>query len=232
MGAIFDRVRALGRERPALPRTDPGVARRHMQYGVGIDYLEALETVSRYETEMVHWLSSIRTLADSTLRIPSSIMSGQPESFDAFWRALVYDREPEFNYESPNQKPADSLGISFGYWYLWKKLMMKRIWRTNLLRHVEYQDLLETLGKPFAIAEGRVADARRFFVTENGRFGWVPYRTEEGDSVCVFRGMRTPVIMRPQGNRWNFIGVCYVQGLMDGEIWDLHGLQWDFMSFL
>jgi hypothetical protein len=37
---------------------------------------------------------------------------------------------------------------------------------------------------------------------------------------------------RPQGNRWEFIGACYVHGLMDGEVWDLDGLEWDFMSFV
>ncbi|KAH8680727.1 heterokaryon incompatibility protein-domain-containing protein [Xylariales sp. PMI_506] len=232
MGAVFDHVQALGRERPALPRADPGIALRVAQGNDTIDPFRASEAMSRYETEMIDWLSSIRTLADPSVRAPRSIMSGSPESFDAFWRALVYDREPHFNYKSPNQKPADRIGISFGYWYLRKKLMMKRLWQKNFLQHLIYDAVLKALGEPFATAEGRVADARRFFVTGNGRFGWAPHRTKVDDKVCVFRGMRTPVIMRPQGIRWEFIGVCYVQGLMDGEIWDLEGLKWDFMSFL
>jgi hypothetical protein len=179
---------------------------------------------------MVCWLSEIRMLVDPTLRVSDSIMSGA--SFEAFWRTLTYNRGPKFNYKSPNQKPAHWLGISFGYWYLWKKLQIKRLWEQNLLQHTACSQTLAVLADPFDKAEGRVRDARRFFVSKNGKFGWVPLRAKVGDLVCVFRGMRIPVIMRPRGDRWEFIGACYVHGLMDGEIWELDGLQWGFMSFV
>jgi hypothetical protein len=229
MGAVFDRVRALASKRPPLPRLNSEEHQRILQGHVNIDILEAAESVSQYETEMVSWLSEIRTLADPTLQSPD-IMSGS--CFDAFWRTLVYNREPQFNYQSPNQKPADWLGISFGYWYLWKKLMMKRLWQQNIVQDAFFSQLLKTLADPFDKAEGRVRGGRRFFVSKNGRFGWVPLRTKVNDRVCVFRGMRIPVLMRPQGNKWEFIGACYVHGSMDGEIWDLDGLQWRFMSFV
>ena len=231
MGAVFDRVGTLASKRPAFPRPNLGEQRLIQDYG-SIDILEAAESVSRYETEMVYWLSEIRTLADPTLRAPDSIMSGSRASFDAFWRTLVYNREPQFNYQSPNQKPADWLGISFGYWYMWKRLMMERLWQQNTLQEAIFSQILRTLAEPFDKAEGRVRGGRRFFASENGRFGWVPLRTEVGDRVCVFRGMRIPAIMRPRGDRWEFIGACYVHGSMDGEIWDLDGLQWRFMSFV
>jgi len=109
---------------------------------------------------------------------------------------------------------------------------MKRLWQENIFQELIFSKILETLAAPFDVAEGRVRDARRFFVSENGKFGWVPLRTEVGDQVCVFRGMRIPVIMRPRGDRWEFIGACYVQGSMDGEIWDLDALEWRFMSFV
>ena len=198
MGAVFDRVRALASKRPPLPRLNSEEHQRILQGHVNIDILEAAESVSQYETEMVSWLSEIRTLADPTLQSPD-IMSGS--CFDAFWRTLVYNREPQFNYQSPNQKPADWLGISFGYWYLWKKLMMKRLWQQNIVQDAFFSQLLKTLADPFGKAEGRVRGERRFFVSENGRFGWVPLRTKVSDQVYVFRGMRIPVIMRPRGNK-------------------------------
>lgn len=232
MGAVFDRVRTLARQRPLLPHSTLEEQQRFMKGDVDINFLkEASEAVSRYESEMVVWLSEIRILMDPTLRAPDSIMSGSHTSFDAFWRALVYNREPQFNYQSPNRRPANWLGISFGYWYLWKKLMMKRLWQQNILQHALFAQILKTLADPFDKAEGRVRDARCFFVSENGRFGWVPFRTEVGDRVCVFRGIRIPFIMRPQGDQWEFIGACYVHGSMDGEIWDLDSLRWGFMSF-
>jgi hypothetical protein len=42
-----------------------------------------------------------------------------------------------------------------------------------------------------------VCGGRRFFVSQNCKFGWVPLRTEVGDRVCVFWRMRIPAIMRP-----------------------------------
>jgi hypothetical protein len=232
MGAAFDRVEKLARERPPLPRLNQREQLRIIQGVADMDILEAAETVSQYESEMVYWLSELRILADPALRVPDSIMSGSHASFDAFWRTLIYNREPQFHYESPNEKPAHWLGISFGYWYLLKKLEMKRLWKQNFLQEAIFAGILRTLAEPFDKAEGRVRDSRRFFVSENGRFGWVPLRTNIGDLVCVFRGMRIPVIMRPRGDRWEFIGACYVHGWMDGEVWDIDGLQWGFMSFV
>ena len=155
MGAVFDRVGTLASERPPFPRLNLG-EKRLIQGHVSIDILEAAESVSRYETEMVYWLSEIRTLADPTLRPRDSIMDGSQASFDAFWRTLVYNREPQFNYQSPNQKPADWLGISFGYWYMWKKLMMKRLWKQNILQDAIFSQILGTLAGAFDKAEGRV----------------------------------------------------------------------------
>lgn len=109
---------------------------------------------------------------------------------------------------------------------------MRRLWNQNPSQAAIFSSILITLARPFEEAEARVRYSGRFFVSENGRFGWVPLRTEVGDLVCVFRGMRIPVIMRPQGDRWEVIGACYVHGCMDGEVWDLDGLQWGFMSFV
>jgi hypothetical protein len=217
-------VRIVARDRPRPPSSDISATNGR------IDLLTALAKVAQYETAMVCWLSEIRLLADPTLSARGSIMDGS--SFDAFWRTLVYNCEPRFNYNSPNQRPKAWLAISFGYWYLLKKLYMTKRWQDNPVNRALHFSILEMLAAPFEEAEGRVRDARNFFVSQQGRIGWVPFRTQAGDRVCVFHGMRIPVILRSQGDRWEFIGACYVHGLMDGEVWDLDGLQWDFISFV
>jgi hypothetical protein len=179
---------------------------------------------------MVYWLSEIRLLADPGLDSKASIMDGS--SFDTFWRTLVYNRGPRFDHSSPNQRAADSLGISFGYWYLRKKHQMVGCQKESLLAWLFHQRLLKKLSGPFEEAEGRVRYARSFFVSRLGRIGWVPFRTQAGDHVCVMHGMRIPLILRAHGNQWEVIGACYVHGLMDGELWDLDGLRWKFMSFV
>lgn len=223
-GAIFDRVRIVARDRPPLPLPDSSATNSR------VDISTAMEEVARYETAMVYWLSEIRLLAEPSLSPRDNIMAGS--SFDAFWRTLVYNREPHFNYNSPNQRPGAWLAASFGYWYLSKKLQMAKRWKHDLIDWACHSKILETLAEPFEKAEGRVGHARNFFVSQQGRIGWVPFRTQVGDRLCVFHGMRIPVILRSQGPQWEFIGGCYVHGLMDGEVWDLDGLQWDFMSFI
>jgi hypothetical protein len=100
-----------------------------------------------------------------------------------------------------------------------------------MLQAAIFSDFLRTLAEPFDKAEGGFRGARRFFVSARGRFGWAPFRTEVGDRACVLRGMRVPVIMRSRGAQYEFIGLCYVHGFMDGETWDLGDLQWGWMSF-
>lgn len=189
-----------------------------------------MEELSKYETGMVYWLSTIRLLADPSLDVQGSIMDGQ--SFNAFWRTLLYNRGPRFDYKSPNRKADNHLGVAFGYWYLWKKFQMAKPWRRNALAWAIGDKVLRTLAKPFEEAEDRVQYARKFFVSCSGRIGWVPFRTRVGDRISVFRGVRMPFILRPQRGRWEIIGACYVHGLMDGEVWDLAELEWEFMQFV
>jgi hypothetical protein len=39
--------------------------------------------------------------------------------------------------------------------------------------------------------------------------------------VCVLYGGQTPFILRPKVERYQFIGECYVHGIMEGEALDL-----------
>lgn len=186
--------------------------------------------ISNYETEMVYWLSAVRKLADPSLDAQGSIMDGQ--SFCTFWRTLVYNRGQRFDYGSLNKKASNHLGVAFGYWYLWKKFQMAKPWRSDVLAWISGDGILKKLAEPFEEAEGRVQYARNFFVSRYGRIGWVPFRTRVGDRICVFRGVRMPFVLRPQRDRWEIIGACYVHGLMDGEVWDLTGIEWEFMRFV
>jgi len=68
---------------------------------------------------------------------------------------------------------------------------------------------------------------RRIFTTENGLVGLAPLGTRENDSICVLLGCRLPVVLRETfipsvANRtYEVVGMCYVPGLMMGEI--IHG---------
>jgi hypothetical protein len=75
-------------------------------------------------------------------------------------------------------------------------------------------------------------ESRWFFLAEDGSFGMCPEGTESGDSVVVLLGGAVPFILRlmpppdgttlaeflVKGDEYKLIGECYVDGLMDGEL--------------
>jgi hypothetical protein len=58
---------------------------------------------------------------------------------------------------------------------------------------------------------------RRFFVSENGRFGLAPEDAQEGDSICVLFGCSLPMLLRPRRETFEVIGPAYFQGIINGE---------------
>ncbi|KFA78771.1 hypothetical protein S40288_08937 [Stachybotrys chartarum IBT 40288] len=54
--------------------------------------------------------------------------------------------------------------------------------------------------------------------------GWLcllPEGTEVGDSVILAEGGRVPLVIRPDGDGYNqLIGEAYIEGIMDGEVYD------------
>lgn len=59
---------------------------------------------------------------------------------------------------------------------------------------------------------------RAFFITGSGHFGLGPYFAVEDDIVGVLYGLQFPVVLRPMGKDFLFLGTCYVHGIMHGEI--------------
>lgn len=61
---------------------------------------------------------------------------------------------------------------------------------------------------------------RRMVTTDKGYIGMVPELARHGDIIAVMFGCRLPVVLRPKGKHFLFIGECYVHGLMFGESMD------------
>lgn len=63
-----------------------------------------------------------------------------------------------------------------------------------------------------------------FFVTKSGLMGLAHLETRPGDEVWVLDGGRVPFTLRRRGDigspEFDFVGRCYVQGIMKGEIFD------------
>ncbi len=79
----------------------------------------------------------------------------------------------------------------------------------SLGRHFEARTFLDDLKT--------ACNGRKLFSTLSGHIGIGDGTLEPGDLVCVFLGGRTPFIIRPVGQKYKFVGECYVHGIMHGE---------------
>lgn len=93
---------------------------------------------------------------------------------------------------------------------------------------------LSLTGDPFKWSHEAVLVTRyrRFAVTRRGYFVLGPDALQTGDVVAVLRGGKVPFLLRKVSvgggdgeERWVLIGECYVHGLMDGEGWDVEGVE-------
>jgi hypothetical protein len=50
--------------------------------------------------------------------------------------------------------------------------------------------------------------------------GLGPNTTQKGDKVCILLGCHVPVIIRPEGDHYIFIGEAYIHGVMYGELFE------------
>jgi hypothetical protein len=68
-----------------------------------------------------------------------------------------------------------------------------------------------------------VAHGRVFIRTAKGYYGVAPRGVQAGDSIVVVPGGCTPMILRKaghglEGSEFQFLGDCYVHGIMKGEV--------------
>ncbi|OAG00709.1 HET-domain-containing protein [Paraphaeosphaeria sporulosa] len=65
----------------------------------------------------------------------------------------------------------------------------------------------------------RQMGGKRPFLSRMGYVGMAPSWAEPGDMIVVLLGASVPFIVRPlRENRYKFLGECYCDGIMDGEI--------------
>ena len=93
----------------------------------------------------------------------------------------------------------------------------------DIYEMVERPDLLDTfcgseLFRLYQTLFVQIPHAR-FFTTKMGYMGTGPLSLQDGDSVWLVPGSRTLFVLRdrPGVNRYEFVGDCYVHGVMQGQ---------------
>jgi len=77
--------------------------------------------------------------------------------------------------------------------------------------------------KDFSGSWGPANFGRRMVTTDKGHIGMALELSRRGDLVCLLFGCKMPVVLRPEGDYFRFMGECYVHGLMFGEGIDAYG---------
>jgi len=65
---------------------------------------------------------------------------------------------------------------------------------------------------------------RRFFISSDGSLGLGPDCIQPSDIICICKGAAVPFVLRKVSDSpcFQFIGEAYVQGIMDGELFQLY----------
>ncbi|KAI1326194.1 heterokaryon incompatibility protein-domain-containing protein [Xylariaceae sp. FL0255] len=203
-------------------------------------YLAALEI-------KIRWIRTIRLLVDPSLKPADDITAGK--NFETFWRTLIYDCNAVHDRMHPwPTRPKASMGLSFAAWFALQKLQFASRDKYNQERFggdiqafndaaAEYQRTRAKLllfAQPFSVAYRTLSGQRDFFVSEQGRFGWVPEGSRIGDRIAFIRGQRVPFVARPAEEQkdWLYAGSCYVHGMMDFEVEDQEETCWEWINLV
>lgn len=141
---------------------------------------------------------------------------------DKLWRTMVVNRGPN--------------GTSAPAWYQRACLdCLQLVYRTG---HLSIRKLRDNRRTPSTILSflDRVQETvfgRRFFTTEANTgahkaslFGLGPKDVRSGDVVCILFGCSVPVILREmtkeKDHHYQFIGEAFVQGVMEGEVFQVN----------
>ena len=131
---------------------------------------------------------------------------------DAFARTLVADTEME-----KNQTPS----ILYDMYTAWSQLYIMGL-QKNLQKDLGFDVSYQGQDNyRYAVLIESVMAGRRFFTTANGYMGIGPFQLEPGDMICILGGARAPCVLRPRRGdeeKFQFMGPCYVHGIMNGEL--------------
>ena len=76
-------------------------------------------------------------------------------------------------------------------------------------------DPLTFMKLAFDLVDG--LSGKRLFTTRGGLLGTAPRYAQPGDKIVVLSSCDMPVVLRPVGEKYEFWGSCFVEGLMNGE---------------
>ncbi|EPE32089.1 hypothetical protein GLAREA_12171 [Glarea lozoyensis ATCC 20868] len=135
------------------------------------------------------------------------------ENDESFWKALC-------GFSPCSQEGKDTIDNFEGYWEQYCSATPGWNERTRTSRR-EIPGFNVDKAKSFTLRILTIS--RRMCLTSSGRLGFTPERSQCGDIIAIAFGERYPFVIRPLAGmaghprRYHLVGVCKIEGLMDGE---------------
>jgi hypothetical protein len=120
---------------------------------------------------------------------------------EAVWRTLSWNTDDGDGYPARAEH-----GKHFEDWY--RILMSDKDFESIVT------DLSSVQTNPF---QSIINSTAPLCTTTKGYLASVPHTAQTGDCIAVLTGGETPFVLRPTGDHYRFIGLCYVHGIMDGQ---------------
>ncbi|KAH8704462.1 heterokaryon incompatibility protein-domain-containing protein [Phaeosphaeriaceae sp. PMI808] len=206
---------------------------------------------SGFTEPMYHWSDAVEVLSiKATFDIDQVIAFADPaprdgSPFDAK-NYLHYVRDFIDNFPNPSPSYIGSWDRDSAFWRFTSMDIAKTIdYRSRSKTHtratLEIYNAWLNKGIASYTQLHSISDwpGYRPFVTKSGYFGLGPGVMEVGDTIHIFLGGHTPYVLRKANEaakasgeeaKYEFIGTCYVQGLMDGEA--LEGVDTDTLGYV
>ncbi|KAM0255289.1 hypothetical protein ACHAQJ_005944 [Trichoderma viride] len=201
----------------------------------GIDRLRPYSSISSEE-----WLTSAAAylVRYAFPSIPSASSSSSSSSSATPSPSRVFPSLPSKSLANANGRGngnGNGNGSVMSKFYERANSLSSRQTPTSNVIHTPISDDIHALsqdGDPFKWRHEAVIVTRFrcFAITRNGYFLLGPDSMQMGDVVAVLRGGKVPFLLRKvsvgiDNERWVLIRECYVHGLMDGEGWDVEGVE-------
>jgi hypothetical protein len=127
---------------------------------------------------------------------------------NVFWQTFESFRQTNANFSILGLKLRDMFP-EMDPWSQW--------WVAENSEDSEHIELLNQMASDMHLVVLALT-GRRLVTTSTGYLGLAPAELLEGDIIAVLYGCNFPVVLRPCEDKFYFIGECYVDGVMDGEL--------------
>jgi hypothetical protein len=190
---------------------------------VALRHIESISTSLKVEGRIVDHVYQVESLGEVQSLTKSDQNLHAAQAFLQDIPRRIYHGIPETNYTLPKLFNALIVRTVLAGHYMMCGDLLKRIDWTD------EQSIWKLLNGERGAQHGGLDERRVWFqvtrmcyrrtivALEEHTMALGPPNTEPGDVVCILHGSKLPIVLRCQGDKWRFIGQCYVDGIMFGE---------------